>query len=84
MEGETCPFPWPKSYTKEILYKKLFSEFSVPTLRSRRRISYTGKLKEARTAATYSDVKHPESLHPRKNKLPKATLRLYLNTFPKF
>lgn len=68
-------FPWPKTYGIEISYKKLFSEFSVPTLRrSRRRISYTGKLKEARTAATYSDANHPESLRPRRTKYQKQPL----------
>lgn len=86
MQGETCPFPCPKTYGKEILYKKFFSGVLVPILRGsrRRRISYAGKHKEARTAATHSDAKHPESLCPRKHEIPRATFKLFLNTFPRF
>jgi len=59
--------PCPKTYDKEILYKKFVSEVLVPMLigSRRRRNSYAGKHKEAKTAATYIGTKHPEHLCPR-------------------
>lgn len=75
----------PPKNCQDRLYKTFFSEFFIPVLRGpkRRRISYTGKRTEVRTAGTYSDAKHPESLCPRWHKIPRVILKLFLSTFPK-